>query len=141
MKAHPIFARFYTALERAVAEGEREYREETAGRAEGRVLEVGAGTGANLAFYRPDAKVMATEPEPNMLRRLARRARAERPGTLVVRAAAEALPFPDATFDRFHPFRMPNAWLAGPHVVGEAVPDDGGGAGPSVSPRLGPAEG
>jgi len=42
---------------------------------------------------------------------------------------------------RFHPFRMPNAWLAGPHVVGEAVPDDGGGAGPSVSPRLGPAEG
>lgn len=66
----------------------------------GSVLEIGAGTGANLAHY--DGKVeslVITEPEPAMLRRLQRKAREETPLAKILRAPAEDLPFEDASFD------------------------------------------
>jgi ubiquinone/menaquinone biosynthesis C-methylase UbiE len=59
----------------------------------GRVLEIGAGTGLNIAHYPPGATVTYTEPDPHMARRL----RAK--GVEVVEASADALPFPDASFD------------------------------------------
>jgi SAM-dependent methyltransferase len=59
----------------------------------GRVLEIGAGTGLNVEHYPAGSDVLYTEPDPHMARRL--RAR----GVEVVAAGAEALPFPDATFD------------------------------------------
>jgi len=65
----------------------------------GRVLEVGAGTGANLPLYGPDVDLTVTEPEPPMLRRLQARAREHVPGATVLRAPAEDLPFDDGTFD------------------------------------------
>jgi ubiquinone/menaquinone biosynthesis C-methylase UbiE len=68
--------------------------------ARGRVVEIGAGTGANLGAYpgAVDALVL-TEPDPGMRRRLEQRvARSERPAS-VVAAGAEALPFADASFD------------------------------------------
>ena len=61
--------------------------------ARGRVLEIGAGTGVNVERYPPGADVTYTEPDPHMAKRL--RAR----GVDVVEAGAEALPFPDASFD------------------------------------------
>jgi SAM-dependent methyltransferase len=97
MKTHPVFARFYRLLERVVSDVERPYREETAGGARGRVLEVGAGTGANLALYPDGTDVVALEPDPHMLRELRKRA-AGRP-VRVVRGSAQALPFGDGTFD------------------------------------------
>ena len=54
----------------------------------GRVLEIGAGTGLNAPHYPGGAEVTFTEPDPRMARRLE-----------VVRAAAEELPFADASFD------------------------------------------
>lgn len=76
--------------------------------AEGRVLEIGAGTGLNLRHYpeRVDELVL-TEPDPAMVRRLRRRVASlggaterPRPSTVsVVAAPAEELPFPDASFD------------------------------------------
>ncbi len=69
-------------------------------RARGRVLEIGAGTGRNLGAY-PGAveELVLTEPDAGMRGRLRRRVeRAGHPAAIVA-AGAEALPFPDASFD------------------------------------------
>jgi SAM-dependent methyltransferase len=60
---------------------------------EGRVLEIGAGTGWNVVRYPPATDVTYTEPDPHMGKRL----RAK--GVDVVAASAEALPFADDSFD------------------------------------------
>ena len=66
----------------------------------GDVLEIGAGTGANLSCYGPAIRSLTlTEPEPPMLRRLEHAAREHRPSALVLHAPAEDLPFDDHTFD------------------------------------------
>jgi ubiquinone/menaquinone biosynthesis C-methylase UbiE len=64
------------------------------------VLEIGAGTGANLPLYRANVESLTvTEPDASMAKRLERRAR-EQPRPLdVVRAPAEKLPFEDGHFD------------------------------------------
>ena len=67
--------------------------------ADGRVLEIGAGTGSNLPFYEGIDSLVVTEPEPAMLRRLQNRIREEAPRAEVIRAPAEDLPFEDASFD------------------------------------------
>jgi ubiquinone/menaquinone biosynthesis C-methylase UbiE len=67
----------------------------------GEVLEIGAGTGASLAHY-PAAvsRLVLTEPDRHMRARLhARVADGGRGGAEVVAAPADALPFPDASFD------------------------------------------
>jgi ubiquinone/menaquinone biosynthesis C-methylase UbiE len=68
--------------------------------ADGDVLEIGGGTGANLPFYRPEAgSLTITEPEPAMVRRLERRAREQAPRATILRAPAEDLPVEDNTLD------------------------------------------
>jgi ubiquinone/menaquinone biosynthesis C-methylase UbiE len=68
--------------------------------ASGRVLEIGAGTGANLQHYGGGVtELTAVEPEEPMARRLERRAQENGRRVEVVRAPAEALPFEDASFD------------------------------------------
>ncbi len=80
--------------------GLRALREALVATADGKVLEIGAGTGANLAFYRSSVESLTiTEPEPPMMRRLQRRASEQAPAATVLRAPAEDLPFEDATFD------------------------------------------
>jgi ubiquinone/menaquinone biosynthesis C-methylase UbiE len=68
--------------------------------AEGSVLEVGAGTGANLEHY-PAAldRLVLAEPDRHMARRLADRVAELGRGAEVVEAPAEALPFADGAFD------------------------------------------
>src|ERR1700730_637928 len=68
--------------------------------AAGHVLEIGGGTGANLAHYGPGVESLTiTKPEPNILRRPDRRARVQAPAARILRAPAEDLPFEDGTFD------------------------------------------
>ncbi|MCS7080258.1 MAG: class I SAM-dependent methyltransferase [Chloracidobacterium sp.] len=67
--------------------------------ATGDVLEIGGGTGANLPFYRQVRSLTFTDPDPAMLRLAQAKPRpADLPVTFCT-AAAEALPFPDETFD------------------------------------------
>jgi ubiquinone/menaquinone biosynthesis C-methylase UbiE len=70
--------------------------------AHGDVLEIGAGTGANVPAYGTDVRTLTlTEPQQPMLKRLQRRVDATAlpiPVT-VLRAPAEDLPFDDDTFD------------------------------------------
>ena len=87
------YDRFMAATEDA---GLRDARREVLAGARGRVLEIGAGTGANVDLY-PAAvsELVLTEPEEPMARRLRSRAG----GARVVVAPAEALPFDDDSFD------------------------------------------
>ena len=93
-----IFAALYDlSFHRGEKAGMADRRRRLLATAQGRVLEIGAGTGLNLPYY-TDAvsELVLTEPEAPMARRLARRTA---PGTEIVSARAEALPFPDASFD------------------------------------------
>jgi phosphatidylethanolamine/phosphatidyl-N-methylethanolamine N-methyltransferase len=63
-----------------------------------RLVEVGAGTGANFHFYPAGAQGVATEPSGEMLE-LARANAARPPGVRLARCPAERLPFADGTFD------------------------------------------
>ena len=77
--------------------GMRRRRRTLLGDARGRVVEIGAGTGLNVAHY-PDAvdELIITEPEPGMRRKLARRVD---PQVRIIDAPAERLPFAEASVD------------------------------------------
>lgn len=99
--SHPLFARVYTGVaaisERRGAAGHR--RQLLAG-LRGRVLELGAGGGANFAHYPTSVhEVVAVEPEP-YLRERARRAATRAPVAVAVHhGVAERLPGESASFD------------------------------------------
>lgn len=94
-----LFAKLYDMMSGPMEPLLSPYRQQTAGRATGEVLEIGAGTGANLPYYRPEVSLTVVEPNPHMARRLARRAAQMGRGVAIVAAAGERLPFPDASFD------------------------------------------
>ena len=75
------------------------WRRRLAARARGRVLEIGAGTGAQLRWYAPDVEVTALEPDATMRERARRRAARAAAYTTLVDGRAEVLPFADASFD------------------------------------------
>jgi ubiquinone/menaquinone biosynthesis C-methylase UbiE len=66
---------------------------------EGDVVEIGSGTGASLPHYRRASRVVAVEPDASMAGRLPGRIADACVPIEVVRAGAEELPFPDASFD------------------------------------------
>jgi ubiquinone/menaquinone biosynthesis C-methylase UbiE len=71
------------------------FRRWIAAGARGRTLDVGCGTGRGLRFYRPGVSVVGIDPAGASLARAARRV----PGSRLVQASAEALPFRDGAFD------------------------------------------
>ena len=96
-----LFAAIYDRFTaRTEAAGLAKRREDLLAGARGRVLEIGAGTGANLPFYRDSVQTLTlAEPERPMAKRLARRVAGQRRAINMVEAPAERLPFPDASFD------------------------------------------
>lgn len=64
-----------------------------------RILEIGVGTGANFPFYPPGAKVTAIDLSDRMIEQAARRARQEGVAVELLQMDAQALRFPDNTFD------------------------------------------
>ncbi len=96
-----LFTRIYDPFlawgERA---GMRDLRRSVLSGASGDVLEIGAGTGLNLAAYPPAvASLTLAEPEPSMVARLRSAAATHHHRPAVVAAGAEALPFADDSFD------------------------------------------
>jgi SAM-dependent methyltransferase len=79
--------------------GGGDHRRRLVQQAAGEVLEIGAGTGRNLPLYRTATRVVALEPAPGMRALAAQVARTAQVAVEVVDGTAEALPFPDATFD------------------------------------------
>jgi ubiquinone/menaquinone biosynthesis C-methylase UbiE len=67
---------------------------------EGSVIEIGAGTGANVEHY-PDAvsRLVLTEPDRHMRAKLVEKLDASGRSAEVVGAGAQSLPFEDGTFD------------------------------------------
>ena len=64
-------------------------------RAEGRILEAGAGTGLNIGFYPAEARVTATDLSGAMLRRARERAREQNIDVTFEEADLCSLPFAD----------------------------------------------
>jgi ubiquinone/menaquinone biosynthesis C-methylase UbiE len=97
----PLFARGYDRFTKAAEEaGLRDKRETLLARAQGRTLEIGAGTGLNLELY-PDSvtELVLTEPDEHMRRQLEAKLGGFRRQVDVAAAGAERLPFPDSSFD------------------------------------------
>jgi ubiquinone/menaquinone biosynthesis C-methylase UbiE len=91
-----IYDRFMRESEDACLAG---WRRELLGNVEGRVLEIGAGTGANLAHYPPGARLTLAEPDGFMRTRLAARLATTQRTAEIADAPAEALPWQDGSFD------------------------------------------
>ncbi len=96
-----LFAAVYDrGLKSTEEAGLRQMRGELLAEAKGRVLEIGAGTGANLSLY-PDAvtELVTVEPDPHMAKRLREKLHGSSRTATVVEAPAERMPFEDASFD------------------------------------------
>jgi ubiquinone/menaquinone biosynthesis C-methylase UbiE len=96
-----LFAALYdTVGKRSEEAGVRQERRQLLAGAQGETIEIGAGTGLNMQHY-PDAvtRLVLAEPDRHMRVRLGRRIEELFPTAKIVDAAADRLPFPDATFD------------------------------------------
>jgi SAM-dependent methyltransferase len=100
---HPILAALYDRiLASSEARGLAERRRTLLAHARGRVLEVGAGTGLNLAHYRPGqvTSLVALEPDGAMRRRLLPRVGTGTPVRCEVHEAGiDEVTFADGSFD------------------------------------------
>jgi ubiquinone/menaquinone biosynthesis C-methylase UbiE len=94
---------FAALYDRITASTERRWlgkaRRQLLGGLSGRVLEIGAGTGANFRHYPPHVQVTAIEPSPHFLRRARMKVGGARATIVLRQADAQALPFGDAAFD------------------------------------------
>ena len=100
---HPVLTSLYDAfmLPQEALLGVGRQRQRLVAGAQGRVLEIGFGTGLNLRHYPPLDHLLASEPDPNMRRRAAERVARVAPPFCVelLDAPAEALPIDDHTVD------------------------------------------
>ncbi|QIJ65455.1 class I SAM-dependent methyltransferase [Streptomyces sp. JB150] len=99
-RAGRFFARYYDAMTaRAEEKWGRPLRTLMFSELTGTVLEVGAGSGANLPYYAKARALTAVEPASEMRGKLLRRAEEVELDVEVVDAWAERLPLPDDTYD------------------------------------------
>jgi ubiquinone/menaquinone biosynthesis C-methylase UbiE len=75
------------------------YRERVIGGAEGRVLEIGIGSGLNLPFYRNIREIIGLEPAPGLIAMAHRAAKSISTPVFLIDGSAEAVPIDDQSFD------------------------------------------
>src|SRR5437762_12582609 len=77
------------------------YRERVIAAAEGRVLEIGIGSGLNLPFYSPQVQeIFGLEPSPQLVTTAKRAAQDSSAPVTVIEGQAEAIPLDDRSSDR-----------------------------------------
>ncbi|SET87977.1 Methyltransferase domain-containing protein [Salinibacillus kushneri] len=77
----------------------KKIRRQLLSKAEGRVLEIGSGTGVNFPFYQHADQVDAIEPNPLMSKRSGKKVKKSKANIQTYIVGAESLPFADNTFD------------------------------------------
>lgn len=119
MRAHRIHAALYDTMSAPLdVLGPR--RRSLLSGLTGQILDVGAGTGANLAYLSHAAHIAAVDPDAAMRRKLAQRAAEAQAPVDISDASAEALPFPDEQFDAVL-FTLVLCTISDPqHAVAEA---------------------
>ncbi|GAC1425376.1 MAG: hypothetical protein NVSMB57_16870 [Actinomycetota bacterium] len=95
---HRLFAALYPLQRIWEPLGMWRHRRAVCGGATGTTLEIGIGTGFSLPYYRVQ-RLIACDPNLNMLRAAKARARKARMDVSFVVASAEALPFDDRSFE------------------------------------------
>jgi ubiquinone/menaquinone biosynthesis C-methylase UbiE len=76
------------------------YRQRVISKADGRILEIGFGSGLNLPFYSATAThVIGIEPSPKLLSMAKKAIRPGVPSTELLEASAEAIPLDDRSID------------------------------------------
>jgi ubiquinone/menaquinone biosynthesis C-methylase UbiE len=76
------------------------YRQRVLSAAEGRVLEIGIGSGLNLPFYGPDAgEVIGLDPSPRLIAMAERAAQKSALPVRFIDGSAEAIPLDDGSVD------------------------------------------
>lgn len=99
---HPLVSRLYDPVmalpERLFLKSHREY---LAADLDGRILDLGSGTGAMYPYFKDSGatEVHAIEPDPHMRERARRRATRSSLDVQITDARAERLPFADDSFD------------------------------------------
>jgi ubiquinone/menaquinone biosynthesis C-methylase UbiE len=97
---HPLFARLCAVMTRKEPAQVREHRRELLTGLSGRVLELGAGAGANFGFYPPEvSEVVAIEPEPYLHGKATEAAASASVHVTVVDGTADRLPAEDGSVD------------------------------------------
>lgn len=100
MKDHKIFAAFY---DRIIASIEKKTlarrRAALLSGLSGRVLDVGAGTGVNLSYFKAADSVVMAEPDGAMRAKITPKLDQAQVPIEISDAPAERMPFPDAHFD------------------------------------------
>lgn len=90
------YNRQISVFERILFAGGREW---VCSQAQGDVLEIAAGTGRNLRYYPPEMRLTVIELSPAMLELARQEAAAHRPDADLRAGDAQALEFPDQSFD------------------------------------------
>ena len=97
---HPLFARFFDRLSRAIEPEVGPHRDELLAGLSGRVVEIGAGNGVNFRHYPSSVdEVVAFEPEPYLRERARLAAEAATVAVSVYAGVGEQLDLPDSSFD------------------------------------------
>ena len=94
-----IFAALYDVVNQSVESKLVEFRKMTAGVASGQVLEIGAGTGANFTFYKPNTKLTVLENNEFMFPKIFNAATKCGIDTTLVKGSSFYIPFADNSFD------------------------------------------
>jgi ubiquinone/menaquinone biosynthesis C-methylase UbiE len=94
------FAKWYDLFMRPLEQRKfKKIRSELLKKANGRVLELGSGTGINFPFYQDAFEVIAIEPNQHMISRSIPKVKLAMVPIEIIRASAERLPFADNSFD------------------------------------------
>jgi len=97
---NPLFARVLVRMRRSEPPEQVEHRRELLAGLQGRVLDVGAGDGANFRLFPPTVtQVVAIEPEPYLRERAGENAARATVPVEVVEGLADRLPLDDTSVD------------------------------------------